>query len=65
MGRGSNDALPEVAVNIQRLRPAPHQAAAWARLWSRLLAPIETKSEEDASGQGGSDVDAHRSSGDR
>jgi hypothetical protein len=65
MGRGGSGALPEVAVNIRRLRPAPNQAAAWARLWRRLLAPIETDAEEDSSGQGSSDGDVKRGGGDR
>jgi hypothetical protein len=64
MGRGGNDASPEVSVNIRRLRPAPNQAAAWARLWRRLLAPIETDAGKNAGGQGGGDVDAKRSGGD-
>ena len=61
MGRGGSDALPEVAVTIQKLRPAPGQAAAWARLWQRLLEPIETNVRKDASSQGGSDVDSSKS----
>jgi len=65
MGRGGSDASPEVSVTIRRLRPSPNQAAAWRRLWQRLLAPIETDAEEDASGQGGGDGDAQRGGGEQ
>ena len=65
MGRGGSDASPEVSVTIRWLRPNPNQAAAWRRLWQRLLAPIETDAEEDANGQGGGDGDAQRSGGEQ
>jgi hypothetical protein len=61
MGRGGSDALPELAVTIRNLRPAPGQAAAWSRLWQRLLEPLETNVGKDASGQGGGDVDSNKS----
>jgi hypothetical protein len=61
MGRGGSDALPEVAVIIRKSLPAPGQAAAWSRLWQRLLEPLETNVGKDASGQGGDDVDASKS----
>jgi hypothetical protein len=61
MGRGGSDALPEVAVTIRKSLPAPGQAVAWARLWQRLLEPIETNVGKDASGQVGGDVDASKS----
>jgi hypothetical protein len=64
MRRGGSDGSPEVSVTIRGLRPGLNQAAAWKKLWERLLTPIKTDAAEDAHGQGSSEVDTQRSSGD-